>query len=96
MAIILVNKASGSHGDVQNNAGLYAGYGLFFAGVTVGLSNLACGFVILLTIDSHVHRLKINFRSSFLLLQCLRRCYWLGLRHLTRTRRQSVHQDPDC
>ena len=45
MAIILVNKASGSHGDETTYQSHYAGYGLFFAGVTVGLSNLACGCV---------------------------------------------------
>ncbi len=47
MAIILVNKAAGGHGNVQTSDGMYAGYAFFFAGVTVGLSNLACGCVTL-------------------------------------------------
>lgn len=44
MAIILVNKAQGGRGNVMTPDGLFAGYAFFFAGVTVGLSNLACGY----------------------------------------------------
>eukprot|EP00455_Lapot_gusevi_P034786 TRINITY_DN3848_c0_g1_i1.p1 TRINITY_DN3848_c0_g1~~TRINITY_DN3848_c0_g1_i1.p1 ORF type:complete len:184 (-),score=67.79 TRINITY_DN3848_c0_g1_i1:269-820(-) len=47
MAIILVNKASGgSPNSTDVKAQLYAGYALFWAGLTVGLSNLACGICV--------------------------------------------------
>jgi V-type H+-transporting ATPase proteolipid subunit len=39
MAIIMQSKLA----DVATSPSAFAGYGLFAAGLTVGLSNLACG-----------------------------------------------------
>jgi len=45
MAILLVNKYETGGGDISANSRKYhfAGFGLFWTGMTVGLSNLFCG-----------------------------------------------------
>lgn len=43
MAIILINKYSGSKGTQDSAKMLFSGFSLLTAGLTVGLSNLFCG-----------------------------------------------------
>jgi F0F1-type ATP synthase membrane subunit c/vacuolar-type H+-ATPase subunit K len=45
MAAVLQTKVVDTSGRPVNNHDFYAGFGIFWAGVVVGLCNLACGYV---------------------------------------------------
>jgi V-type H+-transporting ATPase proteolipid subunit len=44
MAAVLQTKVAETAGRPVTNHDFYAGFGIFWAGVTVGLCNLACGY----------------------------------------------------